>query len=289
MLTGLRRPPEDRGVLVEHAGQADLTELGRRVEEWLRAKSFETEVLTRDQTCVIRGEAASGLKKAIGASPSLEVELAATATGTQVDVRPGRATGAVWTARFFTYSWVAYGMSFVSVRSALVEFIKAELRRRSVTIQADTTILGVIETTRVEQPLGSEERAIDNSDSDTTITRSIKATKRWTQTCQLEIDKSRVSGLGADLNVANLATLRVKLETTLREQYSASTQVEQVYEEEVTITVPPKTSVHLIMDWKRIIQQGYLQLRDAAGVTVEVPFEVAVGVTFDQRQLSAAP
>ena len=142
---------------------------------------------------------------------------------------------------------------------------------------------------RIEKPLGSEERAIDNSGSDTTITRSIKATKRWTQTCQLELEKSRVRGQGADVSVANLATLRRKLEETLREQYAATTQVEQVFEEEVTVTVPPKTSVHLIMDWKRIIQQGYVQLRDSAGATVEVPFEVAVGVTLDQRQLSAAP
>jgi hypothetical protein len=266
-----------------------LAELGRRVEAWLRAKSFETEVLARDRTCVIRAEAARGLKKTIGASPSVEVELAMAPTGTQVRVRPGRATGAVWTARVFTYSWLAYGMSFVSVRSALLEFIRAELRRRSGTIQADLTIVGVVETARVEQPLGSEERTIDNSDSDTTITRSIKATKRWTQTCQLEIDQSRVSGQSADVNLANLATLRLKLETTVREQYSTATQVEQIFEEEVTVTVPPKTSVRLIMDWKRITQQGYVQLRDSAGVTVEVPFDVAVGVTFDQRQLSAAP
>lgn len=282
-----RRGTRQRGVIVEHRSQADFAELGRRIETWLRVRGFETEAIADERACLVKAEGAAGLKKTVGASPSLDVEIAAAPNGTKVSVRarPGRASGAEWTARVLAYSWVAYGMSFVNLRSALLEFVRAELRTHDAASQVGLRMVNVVETRRIDQPLGSEERAIDNANSDTTITRSIRATKRWTQSCQLGIEKSQVRGQSANVNLPNLASLRASMEETLREQYSASTQVEQVFEEEVTVTVPPRTSVHLIMDWKRIIQEGYIRLQESEGMTIDVPFEVAVSVTFDQRQL----
>jgi hypothetical protein len=43
------------------------------------------------------------------------------------------------------------------------------------------------------------------------------------------------------------------------------------------------------MDWKRIVQEGYVRLDQGDGRILEVPFQVAVGVTFDQKQSGAIP
>jgi hypothetical protein len=271
--------------LVEHPGQVDLTELGRRLETWLGDKGFETEAIAAEGKHVVKAEAPAGWKKTIGASAGLEVELTVEADGTNVHVRPGRAGGAVWTARYFTYSWIAFGVSFVSLKKDVREFVRHEIHGDGGMIAAAPEIVGVVETARSEQSLGSDERTIDNSDSDTTVTRTIRATKRWTQRCQVEIEKTRVDGQSIDLILPELASLRGSVEDRLRTSYAVSAEVEQTFEEEVTLTVPPRTSLHVSMDWKRIVQQGYVRLRDAEQRMIDVPFEIAVGVTFDQRQL----
>jgi hypothetical protein len=269
---------------VEHPGRVDLTELGRRLETWLGAKGFETEAIAADRKHVVKAEAPAGWKKTIGASPGLEVELTVAANGTNVHVRPGRAGGAVWTARYFTYSWIAFGVSFVSLKKEVQDFVRHEIQGHGMIVAAPE-IVGIVETARSEQSLGSDERTIDNSDSDTTVTRTIRATKRWTQRCDVEIEKTRVNGQSIDLNVAELASLRGTMEETLRTSYAISAEVEQTFEEEVTLTVPPRTSLQVTMNWKRIVQEGYVRLRDSEKRMIDVPFEIAVGVTFDQRQL----
>ena len=120
------------------------------------------------------------------------------------------------------------------------------------------------------------------------MTRTIRASKRWTQNCRIDVERTRVAGGGLDLKLADLAALTGDIERTLRTQYSVSSEMEQNFEEEITVTVPPKTALVLIMDWKTIIQEGYVRMQDAAGRTVDVPFEVPLEVTFDQKQLGRA-
>jgi hypothetical protein len=273
--------------LVAHEGRADPITLGRRIATWLEGKGFQTNVIAAERTCIVKAETADGWKKTIGASPSLEAQISSVASGTEVDVRPGRVAGAVWTARYFTSSWVASGVSFVSLKRDVLQFVRQELEAHGGMIQGHAQILDVVETARSAQSLGNDERRVDNSDSDTTVTRSIKATKRWRQSCTLEIEKSRVNGQSVDLKLADVVALKDSMEETLRRQYVSSTEEEQTFEEEVTLEVPPRTSLRFIMEWKRIIQEGYVRLRDPAGRTIEVPFAMAVGVTFDQRQIGA--
>ena len=78
--------------------------------------------------------------------------------------------------------------------------------------------------------------------------------------------------------------VRLRGETALREIYGASNEIREIFEEQVTVTVPPNTGVRLTLRWKTLLQQGYLQLQEPAGRILEVPFQVAVGVTFDQQQ-----
>lgn len=158
------------------------------------------------------------------------------AAGTKVDICIGRVGGAVWTARYFTYSWVAFGVSFVTLKRNLLHFVRQELQVRGGMMQAHPQILDVVETARSEQSLGHDERTVDNSQSDTTVTRSIKATKRWRQSCTLEIEKSRVSGHSLDLKLIDVVALKGSMEETLRRQYASSTEEEQTFEE-VTLVV----------------------------------------------------
>jgi hypothetical protein len=272
-----------RSRIIPHPGRADPVALGRSIAGWLERKGLRVQVVTGDDSCIVKAAAADGWQKKVGARPSFEVQINPAPSGTEVEIHGGRAGAAVWTARYFTYSWVISGLSFVSMKSALLDFARHELGASAST--AAPQILEVVETARDSEPLGGDERIVNNVDSDTTVTRSIKATKRWKQTCNLQVERSRTTSQGADVKLADVAALKSSMENTLREQYTMSAEEEQTFEEHVTLEVPPRSSLRFIMDWKRIVQKGYVRVLDSAGQLVDVPFAVVVGVTFDQRQL----
>ncbi|HEY5855305.1 MAG TPA: hypothetical protein VIW24_14940 [Aldersonia sp.] len=271
---------------VRHDGRVDPTAVGHRIGTWLvEARGFETRVIPADRTCLVEAEAVVGWRKTIGANPCLAVHVSTAATGTEVDVRPGRVGDAVWTACDFTNSLIAwdFGVSFVTLRRDLLQFVRQELQDLG-GITRGQHVLDIVEATRSEQSLGRDERVIDNLASDATLTRSIRATKRWRQSYTLEIENSRSSGRSIELNLAHVAALRSNLEETLRRHYMLSTEEEQTFEEEVTLQVPAQTSLRFIIEWKRIVQEGYVRMRDPVGRTIQIPFAMTVGVTFDQRQ-----
>jgi hypothetical protein len=276
----------DDGVLLRHPGTADFDDLSTQVGRWLVEKGFEVDVLRAGSGgTLVQGKEPTSLKTAIGASAPLEVELSPDSRGTRVDVRMGKVGGSVWMARLFTYSWVALGVTFLPLKKELETFVQDLVVRQGTHGISDAlTCLGVQETGRSEYPLGTEERRIDNSANGSEVTRSIKATKRWTQSCQIEREHSQANRLGGDLKMFDLVTVSSQAETTVRKKYAISSDVEQTFEEQITLTVPKSTSVLLRMDWKKIVQHGYIRFRNQHGQIVDIPYQVDVGVTFDQRQ-----
>jgi hypothetical protein len=270
--------------VVETRGQ-DPAQVGRVIESWLKARGFDPVAFAAERRYLITAEATMGWKKTIGVSPTLEIELSPAHNGVLVDIHVGRASGDVWLARTVSYGtlWALGGMSFVGLRSELLAY----LRQTHDLTSNDLPRIDVVEATRVEQPLGSEERTIDNSHADSAVTRTLRATRRWTQTWQLDFEKSRNTGKDIGVNLAQLASFRGNMDRTLRERYSTSASLEQAFEEEVTLTIPPRTALCLILNWKTIVQEGYLRVHDADGA--EVPFAIAVGLTFDQRQVDVTP
>lgn len=138
----------------------------------------------------------------------------------------------------------------------------------------------VVETHRSEEPLGMEERSIDNTRSTTTVTRTLKASKEWTRNYSIDLENVRRGSVGLSIQV-----LKADVEKTLREKYSLTEQVHETYGEEIGLTVPARTRVRLVLHWKRIWQHGIVRITYSDNRIVEVPFELAVGITFDQDQL----
>jgi hypothetical protein len=272
-------------VLVPHRGGVDAVELGQQIKTWLEKKGFETKDLAaQGALTVISAREPAAWKKAIGADLSLEVSLRSAGDGIDVDVRLVKAGSAAWTAKYPTYSWIATGISFNSLKKELEQSVKKWIRGREKVGHGALRVLEVVETDRSERSLGTDVRTIDNRASETTVVRTIKASKRWRQTCQIDIEKSRAKSKDSYVILPELLSVKSIVEDSVRRQYSISTDVEQAFEEEVTLTVQQRTGLIIYMDWKRIVQHGYVRLVDPFQRVIEVPFEVDVGVTFDQRQ-----
>lgn len=142
----------------------------------------------------------------------------------------------------------------------------------------------VIETHRSEEKIGTERRVIDNSKSSASLSRRFTLSKEWFQAYKVDNEKSRV--IRGELNVGIGSTLGVKsvAETKIRTQYSVSENIRQICTDEVTIEVPPKTALEILFQWKRIWQHGFVRVQDNQTDAVEIPFQIAVGITFDQMQ-----
>lgn len=259
-------------------------ELAERIRSWLTDKGFLADTpVVRDDLIVVRAHQPSAWRREL-TDPSVEVSLRAAAGGTDVGVRLVRAGGAMWVARYLTYSWVALGYSFLTLKRDIESFAAQCVNGQSTNAPAFLRFLDIVETDRVECPIGSDLRRVDNRGSDTQVTRTVKASKHWRQTCQLQLENASTDSVGVDLKMVDLATLKASAESTLRHQYSLSTEIDQIFEEEVTLVVPARTILHFSMDWKRIVQRGYARFQTPTRQLVHAPFEVDLGITFDQRQ-----
>ncbi|HEY4454142.1 MAG TPA: hypothetical protein VGN81_07520 [Pseudonocardiaceae bacterium] len=134
----------------------------------------------------------------------------------------------------------------------------------------------VLETDRVEDAIGQDVRRIDNSGPASAV-RRIKATRRWMQRVEFADDRTSTSTKGIDL-----FRFKASAETTLHRHFGGSAETEQTFEEGIELSIPPNTVLELVLHWKRIWQRGSVIGTDAAGGTIQLPFRIVVGLTFDQ-------
>jgi hypothetical protein len=146
----------------------------------------------------------------------------------------------------------------------------------------DTRIVGVTETTRIEEWLGEDVRLINNRAGPAPVTRSLKASREWTRT--LTLDESRRQTLGRDVE-AHLLWLSAKggIETELQRTLSLAIGSTHLFEEEFSVTIPERTAVRIVLGWKRIWQCGDARVLLPDRSMHIVPYRVVVSVTFDQK------
>ena len=150
-------------------------------------------------------------------------------------------------------------------------------------------VVNIIETSRSEEILGVEQRLIDNSRSTSKTTRRFTVSREWSKNYTIKYENTQVNGaelnLGLKLVETELANLKVASQETLNKQYSISEGTTENYTEEVQVEVPGYKKLNVIFNWKRIWQHGVIKFRDQNNQVFDVPFQVAVGVTFDQSQI----
>ena len=145
----------------------------------------------------------------------------------------------------------------------------------------------VVEVSRSEVPIGEEFLQIDNSRSSSPSVRVKRLTKEWTRSYSVEVDKSStLSGSGG--LAFHVVELKAQAEQAVSHKYSAQAEERQTYEDEVTITVAAKTNSQIVFSWKEIHQNGYVVFGEEEGAP-QVPFDIIMGVTFDQRQVDVEP
>ncbi|MGY1662477.1 hypothetical protein ACI78Q_14760 [Geodermatophilus sp. SYSU D00705] len=148
--------------------------------------------------------------------------------------------------------------------------------------QTATTVT-LRETARVLEPLGREARVIDNSRSDVTSVRRMVATHRWLRRCDVEVERSESTASGLCLTPSLLVDLKAEVTSAVSGRYAKTWEEENLFEEEIEVTVPGRTAVEVVLDWKRVWQRGTAVCTLPHGGVVQIPYGLVVGVTFDQE------
>jgi hypothetical protein len=141
----------------------------------------------------------------------------------------------------------------------------------------------VIEGSRYEVPLGEETRIIDNSRSSSSTIRVVRLVREWARTSSVDVTNiTTIRGsAGLDIHVVNL---KAEVERALNKRYSNVTEERETFAEEVTLNILEHTKSRIVFSWKEIRQKGIVQAR-GLNFEMHVPYEIVVGVTFDQQQI----
>jgi hypothetical protein len=143
----------------------------------------------------------------------------------------------------------------------------------------------VVEGSRYEVPLGDEKRSVDNSRSASSTMRVVRLTREWARTCTVDIEHATTVHGSAGLGI-HVLELKAEAERTLRKTYSTVAEERQTFAEEVTLNIAQHTKSEIVFSWKEIRQKGMVRVVEA-DFEAQIPYEVVVGLTFDQQQIDA--
>lgn len=148
------------------------------------------------------------------------------------------------------------------------------------------TTTTIVEGSHYEVPLGEETRTIDNSKSSSSTIRVVRLAREWVRTCALDVERNMKVRGSAGLRI-HVLDLKAEAERTLTSTYSVTSEKRETFTEEVTLNIAQHTKSEVTFFWKEILQKGVMQII-GADFEVQIPYEVAVGLTFDQQQVDAS-
>ena len=108
-------------------------------------------------------------------------------------------------------------------------------------------------------------------------------TREWARTCNLYVERTNTVRGSAGPGIHGL-TLKAEAEKTLKTSYSVTSEQRWVSQEKVTLNIPERTRSMITFSWKEGRRKGIVQLT-GTDFEVQVPYEVAVALTFDQKQV----
>jgi hypothetical protein len=140
----------------------------------------------------------------------------------------------------------------------------------------------------MEQPVGTDSKVLDNSRSESTLTRSLKVSREWSCTYSVEHERTHRTVDTKSLRIRDSGERSRTIEDILRDRFGYVEGRRQTYEENVQVVAPPRKKVTVLFHWKNILEVGVVVLQNQFEQTAELPFAIVVGLTFDQEHYDDA-
>jgi hypothetical protein len=142
----------------------------------------------------------------------------------------------------------------------------------------------IIETERSFELDHTDPLELDNLGGTSPLKHTQTISQEWTQTLQIDTEKSEVKTATSGLEMPGLGTFGQKTEEALKSRFSITEQTKKVLTLEFTFEVPPATKRHVDFNYQQVWQNGLARISSTDGTTVEMPWRVAVDMTVNLTQ-----
>ena len=99
----------------------------------------------------------------------------------------------------------------------------------------------------------------------------------------MEYEKAYSSNNKISVDIEGIVGLSKSVEKSVKSRYAVTDESKKTFSEEVIVEVPGFTKVRVSFQWKRIWQHGIVKAQ-VGSETINIPYQVIVGLTFDQSQ-----
>jgi hypothetical protein len=141
-----------------------------------------------------------------------------------------------------------------------------------------------VETERSVEPHHSDPLELDNLDGTSPLRHTVTISQEWTQTVELDSERSKVENQTAGAELPGVGTFGRKAEAAVKRTYSVSEGTKKVLTREFSFEVPPGTKRVVAFNYARVWQHGVVRVSEPDGSVAEIPFKVAVDMTVNLAQ-----
>ena len=156
------------------------------------------------------------------------------------------------------------------------------MRPTTISLQR-ATVVGVEPGSRRSEGIGTETYDFDNSGSSSTSEEMLQITNETQFVMVIDGERSSVKGGNSTFGITHFASIEGQVQNTLRNHYSVEATSKLTVERSTRISIPPRTHVRVTLNWKRVWQDGVINLRPPSGHAVAVPYSVTVDLSFDKK------
>ncbi len=135
-----------------------------------------------------------------------------------------------------------------------------------------------------EKFIGSEPRRYFNASSPAPVIHTFRGKKEWSQSYSIEREKAHSTTSVIDPKITDSAIISRSIQDVFREKYSYVENKKSIFEEDVTVSVPPGKNIQVELLWKYVIENWVIVVIDQYNQQIEIPVSFIAKISFDQRQ-----
>ena len=135
-----------------------------------------------------------------------------------------------------------------------------------------------------EKFIGSEPRRYFNANSPAPVNHTFRGKKEWSQSYSIEKEKAHSTTSVIDPKITDSAIISRSIQDVFREKYSYVENKKSIFEEDVTVSVPPGKNIQVELLWKYVIENWVVIVIDQYNQQIEIPVSFIAKISFDQRQ-----
>jgi hypothetical protein len=150
------------------------------------------------------------------------------------------------------------------------------------------TIASIAAGKRRAEAMGTEQIDFDNSNSSSSSVETLHITHSTEFAMRFDQERATLSGGGASVGLIGFAGISGGLQQTLRSHHSVGVTSTFTVQRISEIQVPARKHVRVTLTWKRIWQNGVVNMRTTSGVKVAVPYSMTVDLGFDKKTVDVS-